>query len=40
MDQMLVSPGAEAVTLLPPGEYRLIRQTEAGVDLPPGNAKV
>jgi len=38
MDQMLVQPGAVAVTLmLPTGDYRLVRLTEAGEDLPLGN---
>ena len=37
MDQMLVQPGAEAVTLmLPAGDYRLVRQTESGEDRPLG----
>jgi hypothetical protein len=34
MDQVLVSPGAGAVTLmLPTGAYRLVGQTEAGEDM-------
>ena len=41
MDQMLVPAGAQAVTLmLPAGDYRLVRQTEAGDDLPLGEARV
>lgn len=41
MDQMLVGSGAEAVTLmLPPGNYRLVRQTEAGEDLALGTVTV
>ncbi len=37
MDQMLVGPDAEAVTLmLPSGEYRLVRQTVMGENLPLG----
>lgn len=34
MDQILAPAGAESVTLmLPPGDYRLVRQTEAGEDI-------
>ncbi|KRA79724.1 hypothetical protein [Altererythrobacter sp. Root672] len=41
MDQMLVGSGVEAVTLmLPPGSYRLVRQTEAGENLPLGAVSV
>lgn len=41
MDQMLVGSGTRTVTLmLPLGEYRLIRQTEAGENLPLGIASV
>ncbi|HEY6816636.1 MAG TPA: hypothetical protein VI168_13945 [Croceibacterium sp.] len=41
MDQMLVGPGAASVTLmLPPGTYRLVRQTEAGEDLPFGEVRI
>jgi len=37
MDQMLVPARAQAVTLmLPAGDYRLVRQTEAGENLPLG----
>lgn len=41
MDQMLAGAAAMAVTLmLPAGEYRLVRQTETGEDLPLGTASV
>ncbi len=41
MDQMLVEPGAAAVTLmLPAGDYRVVRQTEAGENLPVGEVHV
>ena len=40
-DQMLVGAGAEGVTLmLPAGDYRIVRQTEAGENLPLGDARV
>ncbi|HEY6816637.1 MAG TPA: hypothetical protein VI168_13950, partial [Croceibacterium sp.] len=41
MDQMLVGPKAEAVTLmLPVGDYRLVRQTAGAEDLPLGEARI
>ena len=41
MDQMLVGSGVEAVTLmLPSGDYRLVRQTETGENLPLGTASI
>ena len=41
MDQTLVGPGAETVTLmLPTGAYRLVRQTEAGEDLSLGEVRI
>ncbi|WP_156457794.1 hypothetical protein [Altererythrobacter sp. Root672] len=41
MDQMLVGSDAVTVTLmLPPGDYRLVRQTEAGENLPLGTISI
>ncbi len=41
MDQVIVPAGAESVTLmLPTGEYRLVRQTEAGENLPLGEINI
>ena len=41
MDQILVPADAEAATLmLPAGDYRLVRQTVAGDDLPLGEAQI
>ena len=41
MDQILVPADAEAATLmLPAGDYRLVRQTVAGDDLPLGEARI
>ncbi|RJY09396.1 hypothetical protein [Aurantiacibacter aquimixticola] len=41
MDQMLTNPNADAVTLmLPRGEYRLMRQNEAGDNIPLGSVSI
>lgn len=41
MDQMLVGEDAKTVVLmLPPGNYRLVRQTEAGENLPLGTVHI